>query len=122
MAGKASLLLSDHKAAIDYSLSALAKGERSSSAYSGLGIAYLKNENMRLAKASFKKAAELDPSNYQAQFNLAISNGVTINYRSNQLENVEYHNDTSLTVTVFNDFKKLGAIGQTFGFNFSQGL
>ena len=72
VAGRASLLLSDHNAAIDYSLSALAKGEQSSSAYSGLGIAYLKNENMRLAKASFKKAAELDPSNYQAQFNLAL--------------------------------------------------
>ena len=27
---------------------------------------------MRLAKASFKKAAEMDPSNYQAQFNLAL--------------------------------------------------
>ena len=25
-----------------------------------------------MAKASFKKAAELDPSNYQAQFNLAL--------------------------------------------------
>ncbi len=57
-------------------------------------------------KENILKTTSSMNKNTQAQFNLAISNGVTINYRSNQLENIEHHNDTSLTVTVYNDFKK----------------
>ena len=72
VAARASLLLSDTTAAIDYSLSALANGHETSSTYSGLGVAYLQGENWRLANASFRKAAELDPTSSQVQFNLAL--------------------------------------------------
>ena len=57
-------------------------------------------------KENILKTTSSMTKNIHAQFNLAISNGVTINYRSNQVENIEYHNDTSLTVTVYDDFKK----------------
>ena len=72
VAARASLLLSDTAAAIDYSLSALANGQATSSTYSGLGVAYIQDENWRLADASFRKAAELDPTSSQVQFNLAL--------------------------------------------------
>ncbi len=72
VAARASLLLSDTATAIDYSLSALANGQETSSTYSGLGVAYIQGENWRLADASFRKAAELDPSSSQVQFNLAL--------------------------------------------------
>ena len=68
VAARASLLLSEYNAAIDYSLSALARGYKTAQAYSGLGIAYLKNEETRLAKAAFQKAAELE----QIEFSSAI--------------------------------------------------
>ena len=73
VAARASLLLSDTAAAIDYSLSALANGQATSSTYSGLGVAYIQDENWRLANASFRKAAELDPTSSQVQFNLALN-------------------------------------------------
>ena len=72
VAARASLLLSDTAAAIDYSLSALANGQATSSTYSGLGVAYIQDGNWRLADASFRKAAELDPTSSQVQFNLAL--------------------------------------------------
>lgn len=72
VAARASLLLSEYNAAIDYSLSALARGYKTAQAYSGLGIAYLKNEETRLAKAAFQKAAELEPSNFQVLYNSAL--------------------------------------------------
>ena len=71
-AARASLLLSDTTAAIDYSLSALANGQTTSSTYSSLGVAYIQSEKWRLANASFRKAAELDPTGSQVQFNLAL--------------------------------------------------
>ena len=72
VAARASLLLLDTTAAIDYSLSALANGETTSSSYSGLGVAYIQSEKWHLAGASFRKAAELDPTSSQVQFNLAL--------------------------------------------------
>ena len=72
VAARASLLLSDTTAAIDYSLSALANGQTTSSTYSSLGVAYIQSEKWRLAEASFRKAAELDPTSSQVQFNLAL--------------------------------------------------
>lgn len=72
VAATASLLLFDASAAIDFSLSAIAYGEQNSETYLGLGVAYLKNENVRLARASFLKSAELAPSSFEAQFNLAL--------------------------------------------------
>ena len=62
VAARASLLLSNTSAAIDYSLLALANGQTTSSTYSGLGVAYIQNKEWRLADASFRKAAELDPT------------------------------------------------------------
>ena len=79
VAARASLLLSDTAAAIDYSLSALANGQATSSTYSGLGVAYIQDENWRLADASFRKAAELDPTSSQVQFNLALVSEVNKN-------------------------------------------
>lgn len=72
VAARASLLLSNTSAAIDYSLLALANGQTTSSTYSGLGVAYIQNKEWRLADASFRKAAELDPTSSQVQFNLAL--------------------------------------------------
>jgi len=68
-------------------------------------------------KENILKTTSSMNKNTQAQFNLAISNGVTINYRSNQLENIEHHNDTSLTVTVYNDFKKGSASTNNLSFD-----
>ncbi len=43
---------------------------------------------------------------YDYQFNVTTSNGVSVNCRFKEVENIEYHNDTEMTVTVFNDYKK----------------
>jgi len=72
LAARASLLLSNSAAAVDYSLSALANGQDNSSTYSGLGVAYMQSKNWRLANAAFRKAAELDPKSSQVQLNLAL--------------------------------------------------
>ena len=40
------------------------------------------------------------------QFNVTTSNGFSINCRFKEVENIEYHNDTGMVVTVFNDYKK----------------
>ena len=44
VAARASLLLSNTSAAIDYSLLALANGQTTSSTYSGPGVAYIQNK------------------------------------------------------------------------------
>jgi len=43
---------------------------------------------------------------YSHEFNLSISNGYTVTSRSSKVENIEYHEDMALNVTVYNDFKK----------------
>ena len=48
--------------------------------------------------------------NCQHQFNLSLSDGYTITSRKSTVENIEYHQDTSLAVTVYNDYKKGTAI------------
>ena len=40
------------------------------------------------------------------QFNVSITDGFTVNCRSKELENIEYHNDIALGVTVYNKKKK----------------
>ena len=44
--------------------------------------------------------------NIQSQFNLNTSVGLSLNCRSRELENIENHNDTSLTITVYDDHRK----------------
>ena len=44
--------------------------------------------------------------NIDLQFNVSISDGFTVNCRSKELENIEYHNDVALGVTVYNNQKK----------------
>ena len=48
VAARASLLLSNTSAAIDYSLLALANGQTTSSTYSGLGVAYIQQNGVWL--------------------------------------------------------------------------
>jgi len=43
---------------------------------------------------------------YSHEFNLSISNGYTVTSRSSQVENIEYHEDMALNVSVYNDYKK----------------
>jgi PmbA protein len=43
---------------------------------------------------------------YSHEFNLSVSNGYTVTSRSSEVENIEYHEDMALNVTVYNDFKK----------------
>ena len=42
----------------------------------------------------------------QASFHLNISNGLTVNCRSGELENIENQNDTALSIEVFNNNRK----------------
>ena len=42
----------------------------------------------------------------QASFHLNISNGLTVNCRSGELENIENQNDTGLSIEVFNNNRK----------------
>ena len=59
--------------ALEYALSSLATGPENAAKYSSLGLAYFKTEKVALAKASFGKAALLEPRNAQVQFNLGLT-------------------------------------------------
>ena len=43
---------------------------------------------------------------YSHEFNLSVSNGYTVTSRSSEVENIEYHEDMALNITVYNNFKK----------------
>ena len=45
-------------------------------------------------------------NNHSYEFNLSVSNGYTVTSRSSEVENIEYHEDMALNVTVYNDYKK----------------
>ena len=45
-------------------------------------------------------------NNHSHEFNLSVSNGYTVTSRSSEVENIEYHEDMALNVTVYNDYKK----------------
>ena len=51
--------------------------------------------------------------NIDLQFNVSISDGFTVNCRSKELANIEYHNDVALGVTVYNIQKKCTASTDT---------
>ena len=73
IASQASLLLGQFDQALEYALSSLATGPENAAKYSSLGLAYFKTEKVALAKASFGKAALLEPRNAQVQFNLGLA-------------------------------------------------
>jgi PmbA protein len=53
-----------------------------------------------------KYVKDFKSRNIDLQFNVAITDGFTVNCRSRELENIEYHNDVALGVTVYNNQKK----------------
>ena len=53
-----------------------------------------------------KYVKDFKSRNIDLQFNVAITDGFTVNCRSKELENIEYHNDVALGVTVYNNQKK----------------
>lgn len=71
-AGRSSLMLGKYAKAIDYNLTAIAKGYETAEVYSSLGIAYLKSKKMSLASASITKASNLEPNNSYLKYNLGV--------------------------------------------------
>ena len=53
-----------------------------------------------------KYVKDFKSRNIDLQFNVAITDVFTVNCRSKELENIEYHNDVALGVTVYNNQKK----------------
>ena len=73
IAAQASLMLGQFDQARDYALSSLANGPETAAKYASLGLAYFKTDRLDLAKASFGKAAMLEPNNAHIQFNLGLA-------------------------------------------------
>ena len=44
--------------------------------------------------------------NFEYEFNMSLSNGYSVTSRSGEVENIEYHQDMALNVSVYKDFKK----------------
>jgi tetratricopeptide (TPR) repeat protein len=72
VAARASLMSGKYDDAIDLSLNAIAKGIKTAEAYSSLGIAYLKTDNLRFASAAIEKATQLEPKSAYLKFNLGV--------------------------------------------------
>ena len=71
-AGRAALMLGKYSEAIDYNLTAIAKGYETAEVYSSLGIAYLKSRKLGLASASITKASNLELENSYLKYNLGV--------------------------------------------------
>ena len=72
VAARASLMSGKYDEAIDFNLEALAKGLETADAYSSLGIAYLKIDNLRFASAAIEKAKQLEPTSAYLNYNLGV--------------------------------------------------
>ena len=62
--------------------------------------------NMHMYKDRIQDIYKELNKKYSHEFNLSISNGYTVTSRSSQVENIEYHEDMALNVSVYNDYKK----------------
>lgn len=65
-----------------------------------------KDNNILLYKDRLQSIFRDLNKKYSHEFNLAISNGYTVTSRSSKVENIEYHEDMTLNVNVYNEFKK----------------
>ena len=72
VAARASLMSGRYDEAIDFNLNAIAKGFKTAEAYSSLGIAYLKTDNLRFASAAIEKATQLEPKSAYLKYNLGV--------------------------------------------------
>ena len=72
VAARASLMSGRYDEAIDLNLNAIAKGFKTAEAYSSLGIAYLKTDNLRFASAAIEKATQLEPKSAYLKYNLGV--------------------------------------------------
>ena len=72
VAARASLMSGKYDDAIDLNLNAIAKGVKTAEAYSSLGIAYLKTDNLRFASAAIEKATQLEPKSAYLKYNLGV--------------------------------------------------
>ena len=72
VAARASLMSGRYDEAIDLNLNAIAKGFKIAEAYSSLGIAYLKTDNLRFASAAIEKATQLKPNSAYLRYNLGV--------------------------------------------------
>ena len=43
---------------------------------------------------------------YDHEFNLSVSDGFTVTCRSGNVESIEHHQDTLMSVTVYSDYRK----------------
>ena len=94
-ASKAELLLKNYPSSIDYALTAISKGYNNAEVFSSLGIAYLKNENIRLAGAAFQKAYDINPDNSLINFNIAVINETQNNWLNSSQS---YYNSGLLSI------------------------
>ena len=62
--------------------------------------------NMHMYKDRIQDIYKELNKKYSHEFNLSISIGYTVTSRSSQVENIEYHEDMALNVSVYNDYKK----------------
>jgi len=81
-ASKSEFLLKNYKSSIDFGLSAIAKGYNDAEIYSILGSSYLKEQENKLAFASFDKAIKLNPQHSMTNYNYAVINEIKNNIKT----------------------------------------
>jgi len=57
-------------------------------------------------KINYKKIINKLDSKFDYEFNMSLSDGYSVTSRSSEVENIEYHQDMALNVSVYKDYQK----------------
>ena len=65
-----------------------------------------KDSSISNYKDKLEKTIDSLDKNFEYEFNMSLSNGYSVTSRSGKVENIEHHQDMTLNVSVYKDYKK----------------